>query len=349
MGRNGGVAVQTPTLGIIGCSGNIGRLHTQTIVSQLPEFRVKYVCDVMADAAQAMAQQLHIPRSTADYREILDDKDVDAVLICSWTATHVPCIIEAAQTGKHIFCEKPVDLLPEKIVAAIVAARENHVKLQVGFMKRFDPEYGRLKALMTAGAVGEPSIVRFSSRDSTPPPADYVPRSGGLFLDMTCHDFDLLRYLTESEVEEVSVFGAVRVAEYFRQANDVDTAVISFRLQNGAIGCIDNSRQTNYGYDQRVEVFGPKGCVIADHVKHSQVVALGENGIVADKPKDWYMDRYREAYVAELRHFFEVLVTDQVPRVTAVDGLRATLIANAARQSLEERRVVKVDYSLCET
>ena len=340
--------MQTPTLGVIGCTGNIGRLHTQTIVSQLPEFRVKYACDVAVDAARAMAQRLRIPRSTADYREILDDKEVDAVLICSWTATHVPYIIEAAQAGKHIFCEKPVDLLPEKIVAAIVAARENKVKLQVGFMKRFDPEYGRLKALILAGAVGEPSIVRFSSRDSTPPPADYVPRSGGLFLDMTCHDFDLLRYLTESEVEEVSVFGSVRVAEYFRQANDVDTAVISFRLQNGAIGCIDNSRQTNYGYDQRVEVFGPKGCVIADHVKHSQVVTLGEDGIVADKPKDWYMDRYRDAYVAELRHFLEVLVTDQEPRVTAVDGLKATLIAIAARQSLEERRVVKVDYSLCD-
>ena len=186
-----------------------------------------------------------------------------------------------------------------------------------------------------------------SLSDSAPPPAEYVSHSGGLFRDMTCHDFDLLRYLTETEVDEVSVFATVRVADYFRQANDYDTAVISFQLRNGAIGCIDNSRETNYGYDQRVEVFGPKGCVIADHVKHSQVVAFNENGIVADKPKDWYMDRYREAYVGELRHFLDVLIRDQEPGVTAVDSLKALLIADAAQRSLEERRVAAVDYSLC--
>jgi myo-inositol 2-dehydrogenase / D-chiro-inositol 1-dehydrogenase len=341
--------MKTPTIGMIGSTGRIGRVHLGTIIDRLPEYKPKWLCDVRIDEAQAQARELGIPRCTADYHELLADGEIDAVLICSSTPTHVPCIVDAAQARKQIFCEKPVDLDAERIALAIDAVQQNNVKLQVGFMKRFDPEYVRLKTLLDAGAVGVPSLIRFSSRDPSPPPPEYVSVSGGLFRDMTCHDFDLLRYLTGSEVEEVSVFASVRVAEYFRQAGDCDTAVLSFRLCNGAIGCIDNSRKTNYGYDQRVELFGPNGCLMTDHVKNTHIVAMNDAGIIADLPVGWFMDRYREAYVAELRQFFELLATDCQPRATAADSLRAILIADAANRSLEEKRTVKVDYSLCDT
>ena len=335
------------TTGIIGCNGRIGRLHTENMASRLPEGKLKYICDVKIEEAQALARRWGIPKCTANYQDILHDPEVNAVLICTPTPTHVPYIMEAAKAGKHIFCEKPVDLSPQRIVAAIAATRQNKVKMQVGFMKRFDPEYSKLKEMMLNGSVGEPYIIRISSRDSALPSPEYVNSSGGLFRDMTCHDFDLLRYLTESEINEVFALGSVRVAEYFHAANDYDTAVISFRLQNGAIGCIDNSRKTNYGYDQRVELFGSNGCVIADHVKPTHIVTLNENGMVTDKPKDWFMDRYAQAYLEEMRQFIEALLTDREPRVTAMDGLKAVLIAMAAQKSIEENRSVKVDYSLC--
>lgn len=340
--------MKRPTVSIIGSTGKIGRVHLGTILSRLPEYKPKWLCDVKIEDVRAQAKELGIPCYTADHHEVLADPETDAVLICSPTPTHVSCIVEAAQAGKHIFCEKPVDLMPEPTRMAHLAASRAGIKLQVGFMKRFDAEYNRLKHLLEAGTIGEPSIIRITSRDPTPPPAEYVPLSGGLFRDMTCHDFDLLRYLTDNEIEEVSAFGNVRVAEYFRQANDYDTAVISFRLRNGAVGCIDNSRKTNYGYDQRVELFGPNGCIMTDHVQNTHIVAMNQTGILADGPVHWYMDRYREAYVAELRHFFEILETNQEPRATAADSLKAILIAEAAKRSIEEKRAVKVDYSVCE-
>lgn len=337
----------TPTVGIIGCAGRIGRVHTETIVQRLPEVRLKWLCDLDGEAARTCASEWSVRHSTADYRDILNDAEVDAVLICTATPTHVACIVDAAEAKKHVFCEKPVDLEPERIVVAIDTVRRNNVKLQVGFMKRFDPEYGRLKAAIDGGRVGTPSLIRFSSRDPSPPPAEYIGVSGGLFRDMTCHDFDLVRYLSGSEVVEVSAFGDVHVDESFRKANDVDTAVVSFRLANGAIGCIDNSRKTTYGYDQRVEFFGSEGCVLADHVRSGHVVAMNGDGILSEKPVAWFMDRYRDAYIEELHDFCDVLRTDRAPRATADDGLRATLIALASRRSLDERRVVAVDYSLC--
>ena len=337
----------TLTVGIIGCNGRIGRLHTENLASRLPECKLKSICDAKIDEAQALALRWGIPTVTINYQEIIHDPEINAVVICTPTPTHVSYITEAAQAGKHVFCEKPVDLSPQRIVDAIVATRKNRVRLQVGFMKRFDPEYSKLKELMCKGAVGEPHIIRITSRDSTLPSPEYVTSSGGLFHDMTCHDFDLLRYLTESEVDDVFAMGNVRLAEYFRKARDYDTAVISFRLQDGTLGCIDNSRKTNYGYDQRVELFGSHGCVMADHVKRSNVVTLNESGMITDKPKDWFMDRYAQAYLEEMRQFMEAVRADREPRATAMDGLKALLISLAARKSIDENRPVKVDYGLC--
>jgi myo-inositol 2-dehydrogenase / D-chiro-inositol 1-dehydrogenase len=329
------------TVGIVG-AGRIGRIHAENIRYFIPEARIKTVADVAAAPLGDWAKGLGIERVTTDHREIMADPAIDAVVVCSSTDTHADLVIAAAQAKKHVFCEKPVDLSVEKVKRALAAVEKAGVKLQVGFNRRFDHNFRRVRELVQSGALGDPHLIRITSRDPAPPPAEYVKVSGGIFLDMTIHDFDMARYLSGSEVVEVFARGAVLVDPAIGKAGDVDTAVVTLTFANGAIGVIDNSRRASYGYDQRVEVFGSKACAACANDTLSSVVVSSEQGVQGDKPLYFFLERYRQAFIDEMKEFFAALVQDRPTPVTGVDGLKPILIGLAARRSVAENRPVRI-------
>lgn len=331
----------TLTIGVIG-AGRIGKLHAENIVRRIPEARVPVIADVHVAAAQQTAESLGIAAYTADYREILTRADVDAVAICSATDTHAQIIIEAAEAGKHIFCEKPIDFDLARIDAALAAVEKAGVKLQIGFNRRFDPNFRAIREAITAGQVGEPHLLRITSRDPAPPPIEYVRVSGGIFKDMAIHDFDMARYLIDSPVEEVFAAGSVLIDPAIGVAGDVDTAVTTLKFASGAIGVIDNSRQAVYGYDQRVEVFGSRGAMLADNNTPYRAALLNVEGVHSPKPLYFFLERYNESYIAELRLFIEAVLKDAPPPVSGIDGRVPVVIAEAALRSLRENRPVKL-------
>jgi myo-inositol 2-dehydrogenase/D-chiro-inositol 1-dehydrogenase len=276
-----------------------------------------------------------------DYKTLLRS-DADAIVICSSTDTHAKIIEEAAEAGKHIFCEKPVDHDLSKIDRALSAVQKNRVKLQVGFNRRFDPNFKHVRDVVASGGVGDVRIVRITSRDPGPPPIEYIKVSGGIFLDMTIHDFDMARYLTGSEVTQVHAIGRVRVDEKIGAVGDIDTAIITLEFANGAIGTIDNCREAVYGYDQRVEVFGSAGVISAENNTPHRTVLGNKNGMHSALPLNFFMDRYTESYVQEMREFVSSVLNDTVPPVTGSDGRAPVVIGIAAKRSLLEGRPVKV-------
>ncbi len=279
---------------------------------------------------------------TADYRELLAGPEVDAVAICSSTDTHARIIQEAAAAGKHIFCEKPIDYELTRIRAALAAVDKAGVKLQIGFNRRFDPSFAKVRELVASGAVGQPHVIRITSRDPDPPPLEYIKVSGGVFLDMTIHDFDMVRFLSGSEAEEVYAIGDALVDPAIRDAGDVDTAIVTMRLKSGALATIDNSRTAVYGYDQRIEVFGSKGSASAGNRTPDAHVLMDTTGVHEAKPHHFFLERYAEAYVIEMRAFVEAVLKNQTPPVAGLDGLQPVVMGLAAIRSLREGRPVKL-------
>ncbi|RRN05389.1 inositol 2-dehydrogenase [Bibersteinia trehalosi] len=329
-------------VGIIG-AGRIGRVHSESISKYVKGAEIKAISDVkITEELTAWAKSMGIPEVYDDYKKILQDPEIDAVLVCSSTNTHAPISIEAAQAGKHVFCEKPVDAAPAKIREVLSAVEKAGVKFQVGFNRRFDHNFKAIKDRVAAGDIGEPHVIRVTSRDPEAPPIEYVKVSGGMFFDMTIHDFDMIRYLSGSEVEEVFAVGTVLVNPEIGKAGDIDTAVITLKLKNGAIGVIDNSRKAAYGYDQRAEVFGSKGAIHITNDTGSTAVFSGENGVVAEKPKYFFLERYMQSFADEISCFVDSVVNDKPTLVNGNDGLQPVLIALAAKKSLEENRPVKL-------
>ncbi|EXI62720.1 oxidoreductase [Mannheimia granulomatis] len=329
-------------VGIIG-AGRIGRVHSESISKYVKGAEIKAISDVkITDELTAWAKSMGIPAVYDDYKQILQDPEIDAVLVCSSTNTHAPISIEAALAGKHVFCEKPVDADPAKIREVLAAVEKAGVKFQVGFNRRFDHNFKAIKDRVAAGDIGEPHVIRITSRDPDAPPIEYVKVSGGMFFDMTIHDFDMIRYLSGSEVEEVFAVGTVLVNPEIGKAGDIDTAVITLKLANGAIGVIDNSRKAAYGYDQRAEVFGSKGAIHITNDTGSTAVFSGENGVIAEKPKYFFLERYMQSFADEISCFVDSVVNDKPTLVNGNDGLQPVLIALAAKKSLEENRPVKL-------
>jgi myo-inositol 2-dehydrogenase/D-chiro-inositol 1-dehydrogenase len=328
-------------LGLIG-AGRIGRVHAENLVYRIPEARLSAVADVFVEAAQEVAAQLDVPAAYADHRRILEDREIDAVLICSSTNTHAPIMREAAAAGKHIFCEKPIALDLGEIDTALAAVDQAGIKLQIGFNRRFDPNFRRIKQVVSAGQIGAPHILRITSRDPQPPPIEYVKVSGGIFLDMTIHDFDMARFLMGAEVEEIFAAGGVMVDPRIGEAGDIDTAVVTLNFGNGAIGVIDNSRQAVYGYDQRVEVFGSEGMVSVSNNTPDSALVSDARGVHGSLPLFFFMQRYTQSYIDELRAFVESVREDKTPPVTGVDGRIPVVMGYAARKSYQERRPVKL-------
>ena len=330
---------QTINVGVIG-AGRIGRLHAENLTYRIPEARLVAVSDIYVEAAEKLATKLDVPAAYQDHRRILDDKTVDAVLICSSTDTHARFIEEAAQAGKEIFCEKPIALDLAAIDRALAAVERAGVKLMIGFNRRFDPNFRRVREMVAAGEIGEPHLLRITSRDPAPPPIEYVAVSGGIFLDMTIHDFDMARYLIGSEVAQIYAAGGVRVDPAIGQAGDVDTAVVTLHFADGTLGVIDNSRQAVYGYDQRIEVFGSGGVVSADNAYPNTVTVSDAVRVRRDLPLNFFMERYTESYADELRAFVACIVGDTPPPVTGLDGRIPVVMGYAAIKSVAEGRPV---------
>ena len=332
---------QRINVGLIG-AGRIGKLHAQHLAFRIPEARLVAVADVALPAAQAVAADCRIPEAFSDYHRILDKPEIEAVVICSSTNTHAQIIEEAAAAGKHIFCEKPLDLDLARIDQVLAAVDRASVKLQVGFNRRFDANFKRVRDLVAAGQIGTPHIVRITSRDPQPPPIEYVKVSGGIFLDMTIHDLDMARYLIHDEVTQLYAAGGVMVDPAIGQAGDIDTAVITLRYASGAIGTIDNSRKAVYGYDQRVEVFGSEGMVTVSNRKADSAEWSTAQGVQSSLPLFFFIERYTESYIAEMRAFTECILSDSKPPVTGVDGRIPVVMGYAARKSYTENRPVKL-------
>lgn len=330
-------------VGIIGV-GRIGNLHARSISHYIPSAKVLGITDINTANLKSLADELSIEKIYSGYEEMLDDPAIDAVLICSSTDTHADIAIMAAQKGKHIFCEKPVDLTPEKVLKVKEAVEKAGVIFQVGFNRRFDHNFSKIKELVNSGKIGDPHIIKITSRDPAPPPAEYSAVSGGMFLDMTIHDFDMARYLSGSEIVEIFVNATCLVDPAIGEAGDVDTAVISLKFANGSIGVIDNSRRAAYGYDQRVEVFGSKGSAVADNDKPSNVTLWTDESISGDKPLYFFLERYMQSFVDEVTAFVKSVESKSQPSVDVRDGLNSLLVALAAKESLLQGKAVEITY-----
>lgn len=334
-------ATNVTRLGVIG-AGRIGKLHAENIALRLPEAEVAAIADVDLAAAQAAAARLRISRAVADYRHLLDDPALEAVVICSSTDTHAAIACEAAAAGKHIFCEKPIDLSLERIDQVLAAVERAGVHFQVGFNRRFDPNFAQVRRMVAEGKIGAPHLLRITSRDPAPPPLAYVRVSGGIFLDMTIHDFDMARFLMGSDVTEVYAAGSVLVDPEIGAAGDLDTVLVTLRFANGALGVIDNSRQAVYGYDQRVEVFGAGGMVAVANNTPDAHVYSNADGVHSAKPLYFFLERYTESYINEMRAFLAAVRAGTTPPVTGRDGRQAVVVGLAARRSYQAGRPVKL-------
>ncbi len=330
-------------VGIIG-AGRIGKVHCESIMRYVKNATVKTVADpFLNDATVEWAKNLGIEHFTKDYHEILNDKDIQAVLICSSTDTHSKISVEAIEAGKHVFCEKPIDHDVSKIIEVMNALKKHpEIKYQVGFNRRFDHNFRSARKAVEDGKIGELNVLKVCSRDPAAPPVSYIKVSGGIFLDMTIHDFDMIRFMSGSEVEEVFSYGAVLVDEEIGKAGDIDTAVISMKLANGAIAVIDNCRRASYGYDQRVEAFGSLGQVAISNDTESSAVVSNADGVHGEKPLLFFLERYMQAYVNEITEFVDCVVNDKQVTVNVECGLQPVLIGLAAKKSLVEHRPIKV-------
>jgi len=336
------VNTQTLNVGLIG-AGRIGKVHAETLAFRVPEARTIYLTDLNHQVAEQVAARFGIPKVAGSVDQILADPTIQAVLICSSTDTHADLIVRAAQAGKHIFCEKPIAHSLAQIDAALAAVQRAGVKLQIGFNRRFDPNFARVRAAVAGGEIGSPRLLHIISRDPAPPPVSYVKVSGGIFLDMTIHDFDMARFLIGDEVEEIYTAAGVMVDPAIGEAGDLDTALIVLRFRHGVIGMIDNCRQAAYGYDQRAEILGSAGKIATENCYPNQATLSTAECVRKDLPFNFFMDRYTESFTNEIRSFVQSVLQDKTTAVTGLDGRMPVVMGLAARKSFDEHRPVRLD------
>ncbi len=328
--------------GIIG-TGRIGKVHIQNISMFVPELEIKTAADpFMNEETETFVKKCGVANVIKTAEDIFNDPEIEAVIICSSTDTHSKYIIEAAKAGKHIFCEKPIDYDLANVHAAMNAAKAAGVKLQIGFCRRFDHNHRGVYDVVHSGRIGDVHLIKISSRDPEPPGIDYVKVSGGIFYDMMIHDFDMARFLAGSEVVEVYAAGAVLIDPEIGKAGDVDTAAVTLKFENGAIAVIDNSRRAVYGYDQRVEVFGSKGCVRNENDIPNTVQVSDAECTSTENTYTVMWDRYTGAFVSEMQAFADAVVNDKETPVAGIDGLYPVMMAAAATKSAKEGRPVKI-------
>ena len=326
-------------IGVAGL-GRIGKIHLDNLL-QIPNVSVVAAADPDRNGQQ-YAIDKGIPHTCADFEDLLSITELDAVVICSPTDTHADYVEGAARAGKHIFCEKPLDLNLQRVQEVLQVVAEEKVQLMLGFNRRFDKEFRKVQELVKIGAVGQPHLVKITSRDPGAPPVSYIEKSGGLFLDMTIHDFDMARFVVGKEVDEVYAKGTVLVDPAIGAVGDIDTAVVTLTYTDGTMAVIDNSREAAYGYDQRVEVFGSKGMVQSNNNFHDSHKLYNKEGIHAALPLHFFLERYQEAYKTEINDFIKGLRSNTPMPVDGQDGLESLKIGLACIKSLQENRPVKI-------
>jgi len=331
---------ETPVrVGVIG-TGRIGRLHAQLLAGEVPGLRLAGVSDVNTGAAAACAARLGTTAATVD--EILARADVDAVAICSSTGSHAELSVRAAKAGKAIFCEKPLSLDLAETDDVLAAITTSGVPFMVGFNRRFDPAHQAVRDAAAEGRLGDLHLLRITSRDPAPPPPEYVRGSGGIFLDMTIHDFDMARYITGQEVVEVYARGEVRVDPKIGAEGDLDTAVVVLTHQDRALTVIDNSREAVYGFDQRVEAFGSAGMAASENPRAHTAVILGA-GVAYAQPLPWFfLDRYLPSYRREWAAFARYVRGGGPSPVPGSAARAPVAIGLAAWRSVREGRPIRL-------
>ncbi len=330
-----------PGFGVIGC-GRIGKMHAENLLRRSTDVQFIAAADPFADSLQQWAESVGIPKLTADYRDVIDDPAIDAVVICSPTDSHVDYIIECARAGKHILCEKPISLDVKKTKEALSIVEKAGVALQIGFQRRFDTNAQTIHRAVASGEIGTVHMVRITSRDPAPPPISYIESSGGIFVDMMIHDLDMARFLAQSEISEVYATGACLVDSAIGTAGDIDTAIVTLKFENGALGVINNSREAVYGHDQRIEVFGSKGSAESDNRTEAEVVVRTVNGVNGQKPLWFFVERYKEAYVSELDSFLDSVTGGKPVPVNGTDGVNSVIVGLAAGESLRKNQPVTI-------
>lgn len=330
--------MENVNVGIIGF-GRIGKIHFDHL-TKIPGTKVTKVADPYFDD-EAFAAQFETD-FIKDGAEIIADESIDAVYICCPTDQHIYWIKEAAQAGKHIFCEKPISDSDEETLAAFDIVKESGVKFQLGVNRRFDRNFSGIREYIEEGRIGQPQLLAINSYDPEAPPLSYVEVSGGLFFDMMIHDFDMARYIMGSEVTEVFAVGEALINEDIKQYGDVDTAIVTLKFANGAIGTITNSRQAVYGYDQRLEVLGSEGGVEAKNELNNQIIVSDREGSHHSNPQHFFLERYAAAYAEEDREFIEAIQNDTDTPVAFEDGIMAQRLAFAAQESYQTGKPVQV-------
>ena len=320
-------------------AGRIGQVHAVNIAGH-KETTLYSVIDPYQPNADALAEKYQAKIQSVE--EAMQDPNIHGVLIASATDTHANLIELAAKHKKVIFCEKPVHLDLERVKQCLKSVKEHNVPLFIGFNRRYDPQFRHLKNLFEQGAIGKAESLIITSRDPSPPPAEYVKVSGGMFRDMTIHDFDMARFVIGEEPCSVFAQGSNVVDPAIGQAGDIDTAFIILKFPSGAMATISNSRRSGYGYDQRVELHGEKGLLTAGNIKENSVELLSEVGCLSAKPEFFFLQRYNDAYKAEWNHFVDILAGRAESETTGTDGELALYLADKALESLKTGKEVKL-------
>jgi len=331
----------TLNLGLIG-AGRIGRVHAEHLRHRLPNVALRIVADPVETAARDCSTRFGIPEYTTDYRKVIGHPEVSAVVVCSPTDTHLEVIRAAAEAGKHVFCEKPIDSDLQRIDQALAAIDQAGILFQVGFNRRFDPNFQRVRQAIVSGEIGTPHQLHIISRDPAPPPIEYVRQSGGIFTDMTIHDFDMARFLVGAEVVQIYATGGALIDPRIGEAGDLDTATVLLEFAGGAVGVIENSRRAVYGYDQRVEVFGSAGSIRIDNNYPNTAILSTANAVQRDLPLNFFMERYLTSYLAELQVFVDAVRSGAPSPLSGQEGRTPVAMAAAARRSCELKRPVRL-------
>ena len=320
-------------------AGRIGQRHAATLATAIPRAELSIIADVHGLSAETLAAKVRCQHWMTDPQAVLQDASIDAIVIASSTDSHAPLIVAAAEAGKQIFCEKPIALDLEATDRALDAVERAGVRLQMGFQRRFDKAYHRAKELIDAGALGRIEAIRDTMRDPAPAPRAYLETSGGLYRDMTIHNFDCVRWMMGQEVKELFAMGSAIVAPMFQELGDIDTSVISLRFNDDSLGVIDNSRRSGFGYDVRTEVFGSEGALMIGYSRDTPMLRLDANGIHSDHIY-WFLERFDQAYIDELKIFIDGIVDGTPPPVDGHDARAAMVLAYAAEASLRENAPV---------